>query len=446
MKLPQPPPDPAGLLNRLADAAPGDEILSVFAGKWEVPGRYLHWDNLRHREPPKGLTVEEWWLRIRLNRNSGMQPIPLLDLSGTAFGYGVPEFIQRRIHEIDFGGGGFKSVRGQNPDAGTSERYLVKSLISEAITSSQLEGAATTRQVAKEMLQSGRPPRDRHEQMIANNYRTMQRIVEIHQEPMTPRLVCELHRLVTEDTLGNPAKAGRLRVATDQVQVTTTDESVILHDPPPATELKARMKAMCDFANGKSPSSFIPPVVCAILLHFWLAYDHPFVDGNGRTARALFYWAMLNRGYWLLEFISISEIILKAPSRYARSFLYAESDANDLTYFLDHQTQVIMRAIQELHEYIGHKKQEAREAAARLGKLGRYNIRQVALLLHAQKNRRQVYTVHSHKTCHRVTTQTARTDLEELHRHRLLNRGKHGRAFTYTPAAGLEKKLRAGDH
>ena len=54
------------------------------------------------------------------------------------------------------------------------QRFLVNSLMEEAIRSSQLEGATTSRRVAKEMLRTGREPRDRSERMIANNYRALQ--------------------------------------------------------------------------------------------------------------------------------------------------------------------------------------------------------------------------------------------------------------------------------
>jgi Fic family protein len=72
-----------------------------------------------------------------------------------------------------------------------------------------------------------------------------------------------------------------------------------------------------------------------------LGYDHPFLDGNGRTARALFYWAAANNGYWLMEFISISQIIKQSPAQYGKSFLYSEYDENDVTYFIVHQLSVI---------------------------------------------------------------------------------------------------------
>lgn len=59
-------------------------------------------------------------------------------------------------------------------------------------------------------------------------------------------------------------------------------------------------------------------------MHFMLSYDHPFVDGNGRTARILFYWSMLSQDYWLAEFLPISRLLKMAPSQYARSFIYTE--------------------------------------------------------------------------------------------------------------------------
>lgn len=94
------------------------------------------------------------------------------------------------------------------------------------------------------------------------------------------------------------------------------------------------------------------PVIIAIVLHSWLAYDHPFVDGNGRTARAPFYWSMLSQGFWLVEFLSISSILRKAPATSSRSFLHAETDENDLTYFILYHLKVIRRAIDELRAYM----------------------------------------------------------------------------------------------
>jgi Fic family protein len=311
------------------------------------------------------------------------------------------------------------------------DRYLLSSLMEEAITSSQMEGAATTRDVAKAMIRSHRPPRDRSERMILNNFLTMQRIRELRQQPLTPQLVLDLHRLVSEGTLEDPADAGRLR-------------PTVFHVPPPAEELPQRLEELCRFANGDTPKVFIHPVLRAIALHFWLAYDHPFCDGNGRTARALFYWAMLHQGYWLFEFISISSVINKARGKYERSFLLSESDDNDLTYFLLAQVKVIQQAIANLHGYLERKAGEVGALQQRLEGMERLNYRQLALLRHALRHSGFRYTVLSHQSCHGVSHQTARSDLQKLASRGLLIAGKDGRREIFRVPEDLAARLPGG--
>jgi Fic family protein len=310
----------------------------------------------------------------------------------------------------------------------------------EAITSSQMEGAATTRDVAKAMIRSHRAPRDRSERMILNNYRTMQRIRELREEPLTPQLVLDLHRLVSEDTLDDPADAGRLRppgldVVVDDIYGT------VFHVPPPAAELEERLELLCRFANGETPAVFIHPLLRAIALHFWLAYDHPFCDGNGRTARALFYWGMLHQGYWLFEFISISSVINKARGQYERSFLLSETDDNDLTYFLLAQVKVIQQAIANLHAYLERKADEVAALQRRLEGMDGLNHRQLALLRHALRHAGFRYTVLSHQSSHGVSNQTARSDLQKLAGRGLLIPGKDGKRETFRVPADLAARL-----
>ncbi len=76
--------------------------------------------------------------------------------------------------------------------------------------------------------------------------------------------------------------------------------------PPPARGLEDRVAALLRFADGREGADFVHPIVRAVLCHFWLAYEHPFRDGNGRVARALFYWCLLRHGYDLAEYLSIA--------------------------------------------------------------------------------------------------------------------------------------------
>jgi Fic family protein len=402
---------------------------------------YPHWDKLRYLKPPKGLSAQEWWLALKVQRLAQLRPIPLADREGSPFQFFVPDLVHEELHNIDCGAGGSLRVPEPINNPQTRDQYLIRSLMEEAITSSQLEGAVTTREVAKELIRTGRAPRDKSEQMILNNYITMRHIVDIKDQKMTTDLALELHRMVTEKTLDDPEMAGRFR-RPDQNIVVDDMEGEVYHEPPSAEELEQRFQAMCDFANEKTPGYFIHPVVRAIILHFWLAYDHPFVDGNGRTARALFYWAMLHRGFWLFEFISISAILRKAPVKYARSFLYTESDNNDLTYFIVAQTQVIRRAIAELHAYIDRKTAEVLELESKVKALRMFNHRQAEVIRHALKHPYQDYTIESHQKSHDVVYQTARTDLLQLHKQEVLNMEKRGKTMIFRVPPDLASRLR----
>lgn len=407
----------------------------------EPSGDYPHWDKLRHLTPPKGLSAEEWWLGIKLRREGLLKDIRLLDKEGKSFRFGVPDLVQAELHDIDVGAGHSIGIPEPITNPQTRDRYLIRSLIEEAITSSQLEGAATTREVAREMIRAGRPPRDTSERMILNNYLTMRRITELKKDALSPEMVFSIHRLVTEKTLPDATAAGRFR-RPDEKRVVGDDFGEIFHNPPPAEELPGRLQAMCDFANEKTPGFFVHPAVRAIILHFWLAYDHPFVDGNGRTARALFYWGILHAGYWLFEFISISSILKKAPIKYGLSFLYSETDNNDLTYFIVAQAKVIRRAIEELHAYIDRKTVEVRELEAHVRALDLFNHRQAELVRHALKHPYQEYTIASHGKSHNVVYQTARTDLLDLKTRGVLAVKKRGKKMVFTVPRDLAERLR----
>ncbi len=404
---------------------------------------YVHWDKLRYLTPPDDLTQEEWWLGIKMARLAGHRTIPLTDAGGAQFLYTLPDSVLRRLHLIDQRASGEIAM----PEVVTSDdqarrHYLVNSLMEEAIRSSQLEGANTSRRVAKDLLRSGREPRDRSERMIANNYRALRWVREEMGDELTPAAVLELHRIVTDGTLDDAGASGRLqRPDEDRVAVMDSDGSV-LHNPPPAEQLPARLDAMCAFANaGNDGDQFIHPVVRGILLHLWLAYDHPFEDGNGRTARVLFSWYLRRHGYWLVEYLSISKILREAPGKYKRSFLETETDERDATYFLLYQLEVIERAIEQLHRYLDRKVAEVRSVERLIRGSRGFNHRQLALLSDALRNPDRTYTFGSHAASHAVTHETARTDLRDLAARGVLDTQRAGRRYLFRPPEELAERL-----
>lgn len=442
MKIPLNPPNVEQLLARLTP----NELAKIFQHSSPLAaGKYLHWDDLRHRPPPEGLSSEKWWLAVSLARGSIFQPLPLTDKEGNPFRLATPEPLLVHLHHIDRDAAGQIKTPASSSIHENRERYLLHSLIEESITSSQLEGASTTRKVAEAMLRDKRQPRDRSETMIFNNYQAMAQLRHLKGEKITPGHILELHRVITQDTLDDPADAGRLRES-DDVNVVDNRDGKLLHQPPSFRELPERLERLCAFANADSDSSpFVHPVVRAILLHFMIGYDHPFADGNGRTARALFYWSMARSGYWLMEFLSISQFLRSAPRQYVQAYLHTETDRNDTTYFVLHQLDIIRRSVATLHEYLGRKIEEQKEAESLLIKTGQLraqlNHRQLALLTHALKHPGEVYRVAKHQAVHNVVYQTARADLLGLEELGLLVKLKQGNAFVFYAADNLAERF-----
>jgi Fic family protein len=305
----------------------------------------------------------------------------------------------------------------------------------EAIASSQIEGASTTRRVAKDMLREGRPPQDRSERMILNNYRTVSLMREYRDRELTPSLVVEIQAGLTDGTLDDPDDVGRLR-QTDDVLVHDAATLEVLHVPPPIEKVPGELVRLCEYANDEG-GPFEHPVLRAIVLHFWLAYLHPFADGNGRTARALFYLHMLKSGYWLFEFLSISRVILERRGQYDRAFLYSETDDCDLTYFLAFNLRAIETALGDLWDYLAEKRTEERELERRIADDRALNARQRAVLSKAMREPEARFTIASHQASHDVAYATARADLLELVELGYLEQHTEGRAFVFTRGPGV---------
>lgn len=409
-----------------------------------VNAAYLPWHEARYRAGAAGLQAEDAWAAVKLSRVASSREFPLLDTRGQPFSFWVPPEGQRRLMWIDTHCRGTLAQEAPTILRDEEPRYVVSSLMEEAIASSQIEGAATTRRVAKEMLRRGQEPRNVSDLMILNNYHTVQRLRDWSQRPLTPSMLLELHAGMTEGTLESNEMCGRFRKPDEEVYVVDPATAKRLHTPPPAAELPARTQAMCDFANSDDEEAFVHPVVKAILLHFWLGYDHPFVDGNGRTARALFYWLLLRKGYRMIEFVSISRTILRARTTYARAFLWSERDERDATYFLMFHLEKLQQAVEDLYGYVGRKAQETMELRRELPGVRGLNTRQRALLEHAWKNPHAVYTIESHGRCHDVSYATARADLLDLADRGLLVQSREGRRFVFTPDPDLAGRLRAG--
>jgi Fic family protein len=423
------------LFGRLGDPDVADFVRRANDG-------YIHWDKLRYHSLPNGLDIEMSWAAVWLSRFQQFQPIPIRFNGGDQIKYWNPPQHLDWLHRIDQKAGGvLGSTSSIHVGTENHERYLINALMEEAIASSQLEGAVTTRRVAKQMLREGRRPKNRAERMIFNNYNAILRIRDCKSDDLTLALLKELHSILTTDTLEDSTGEGHFRVAGDNVVVEDSSTHEVLHTPPSAVSLDERIEEICNFANQRS-KPFIHPVTKAIVLHFALGYVHPFVDGNGRTARAVFYWFMLKHGYWLFEFLPISRLFLQAPAKYARSYLYTETDAGDVTYFIHYNLWVILRAIQDFHGYLVNQQEKISEAAKLLRSAPDLNHRQESLISHALRNPDASYTIQEHQGTHRVCYATARADLMQLADAGYLTLVRKKKRILFSPHAELLRQLK----
>lgn len=373
----------------------------------KVNADYEYWDKAKYKKLPEGFTPQMLWANVKASRLRSMIPV----WNKYSINLCVTSQMQRLCHEFDMKFGSFWEVEG---DTQSSEKkyYLSSSLMEEAIYSSKMEGASTTRIVAKDMLRKKKSPQNKSQQMIVNNYNTIQYIVEHKDEPLTEELLLTIHRLMTEKTLDNPEDAGRFRT-NDKVVVADMVEGDIIYTPPSFQEIPEFVESLCDFFNNDNPRTFIHPIIRGIIVHFMLAFMHPFVDGNGRTARALFYWYMLKEGYKLTEYMSISRVIAKSKSNYEKAFRYVENDGNDMGYFVAYNLGALEISFQQLRDYI-QRKQREKSAASSFMMAGNINQRQALVLQRLKEEPETIFTVKDVQEQFSVSSMTARKDLSDL--------------------------------
>lgn len=319
-----------------------------------------------------------------------------------------------------------------------SQYFLLSSAMEEAIASGQMEGASTTRRVAKDMLRKRAKPRNKDQQMIVNNYNTIRFLAEHKDRPLDTAFLLEIHRSISEKTLADPMDEGAFR-STDDIVVMDELRGKVAHLPPSHTEIGSYIADLCDFAN--SDHTYIHPIVKAIIIHFIISYVHPFSDGNGRTARALFYWYLLKKGYRLMEFLSVSRIIYRSKEQYERAFLYAEHDGLDMGYFIQYNLESLKKSFDELKNYLNRKAQEAQSVMEFTHVVG-MNERQRQIMKMAIKRPSAVFVCKELEPVLSVSAKTLRADLSGLVDFGLLEAIPINRRLTgYRKAHNFEERM-----
>ncbi len=366
--------------------------------------RYLHWDKLQYYDCGD-YGRESLWYLMKTIRTSTCRRVAIGGLSMT---YNMPDRFLEPLHKIDLALSS-DMIPIEGFDDKRKVTLSVSSMMEESIASSQMEGAVSTTKEAKRMLRNNMPPRNMSEKMILNNYRAMEFIRSNLSKELSPELIRELHGIITEDTLESRGFKGEFR-RDDSIAVRDILTGETYHEPVSHGMIEPMMKDLCRFVN--DDSEYIHPIIKGILIHFIVAYIHPFMDGNGRISRSLFYWYTMKKGYSVMEYLSISKAIKDHKGGYEEAYQLSETDGNDVTYFIDYNIRMLMSSIEMFSGYL-RKKIDERRHMRDLMDTDNLTQRQIDILV-ALMNSDMPQTVYELSAKIGVSPQTVRNEIIAL--------------------------------
>lgn len=418
-----------------------DEMEEIFK-KTENP-EYLHWEDLKRKSwlPPE-IPPQAFWFILKTYRRNKPIPTSIPTEEGRMFAWQKLMRFEKTLHEIDVTIGG-KIIETISLNEKQKREIITEGLIEESIASSQIEGAHTTLEVAKKMIRENRQPADKSQRMILNNYKIMKRIEqETKNEELSIEILLNLHTELTSGTLESRDQEGRFRTDNEKISIGNDIDGTTAFVPPHMSFVRDELELLILFANDKYDSAnrynfFIHPIIKAIIIHFWLAYLHPFVDGNGRMARALFYWYLLKKGYWMFAYLPISTCIKKSQGQYAKAYLYSEQDDNDLTYFIDYNIRKIEQAREHFKKFIETKHIGMSNEPELLKKFSDLNPRQIRLIQFFKAKPNERTNMSSMIQIHGISPATAVKDLKVMETQGLLYKRKNGLNVFYYPTEKL---------
>ncbi len=307
--------------------------------------RYLTPDEIKYRLQQQGKSQADWpsmSKEIVATRKTGSITLFFKSIE-PKFWFYPADVIHKKINDIEKLG---KDLFDQiNKNASFKNEFLLDSAIEEAITSAIYEGAHSTRAQAEQLIASGQRPKNKDEWMLINNFNAMKWVKDNQHSELSNDVIRRLHQIVTENTLDGDDVNFQGKFRNDTVFVGPHEG--IAHD-----KIETALNEMIQLATN-SPRYF-HPLLKGILVHYFMGYIHPFFDGNGRTARALFYFKSIRNQLNYIELLSVSAYLRVHGEQYENSFVKVKENEFDLTYFIDFCLDSILSALQEVSRKVNY--------------------------------------------------------------------------------------------
>lgn len=377
--------------------------------------RYLPRKEIIHRLP-LAVPITTFWPELQAARKAKSIELPLLDQQGKPFWFVINKAIERQCDAIAALARSNVAFSAELLDAADA----AEAMIDEAVYSSMIEGAFTSREKAAAFIRKQKSPQNKAEQMVQNNYDALTFVLEHIDEPITERTILEIVRIVTRSAAEVEVQAYR----TETVYVTGREG--IVYAPPEANQVPMLMQSLVTFIA----DSELHPILKACIAHFYFVYVHPFGDGNGRTARALSLMMLLQAGYDFFRFFSISGIVAGERAQYYRAMLNVEEADSDMTYFIDCYSGMLAKAVALMEDHLKHHVL-AQARMKQLKQEGFLNERQLKGAAWLFESAGDSVTVEAWRKKYKVVTETARKDLLSLCEAGVLVRTVEGRKAVF---------------
>jgi len=403
----------------LAMAAKNDfEFLNSEVWLKYTQARYVPLKDIKWRLEKLGIDKTSWpRLQETIERYRKVGAIPFsLKSIGENFWYFPSDSIIQKIHTIEsLGNKLFDKIEYQKT---FKEEFLVNAAVEEAITSAIYEGANSTRSKAKALIASGDQPKNKDEWMLINNYQVMLWIKKNEHLEVSKNLILKLHEIVTKNTLeGDDANyCGKFR--DDVVYVGKKHEGI-------------KFELIDDAVSEVIETVFTHPrflhgLIRGILLHYFIAYIHPFFDGNGRTARTLFYFKAMKHNLKFVELLSVSAHLKEHGKKYENSFDLVKENDNDITYFIDFCLDSLVAALKKVEEKV-----EYLIDIGILKDVYSLSYGQVSLLQKMALNKHCAISIEQHAEALGKSREISRRELKNLLKIGFLQEVKKGKKFVY---------------
>ncbi|MBD3250622.1 MAG: DeoR family transcriptional regulator [Candidatus Pacebacteria bacterium] len=262
---------------------------------------------------------------------------------------------------------------------------------------------------------SGIVARERDVQEVIN-YRNVVKWIDEQDNELSPELLSEktlkhLHALTMQELL-NQEEVGSYRKKQVIVRGAGESQGKVVFRPPVSVEVPYLVEDFFEWLNHPLTQN-VHPIFRAAITHYQLVFIHPFVEGNGRTARAFATLVLYGSGYDFKKFFSLEEYFDSNVEQYYRALQSVQQSENsDLSYWLEYFCYGLALEIEKVKNQV-EKLSKDLKLKKELGQQVALSERQI-ILLELLQTQGEITSTDAQEVLPNVSVDTVLRDLKDL--------------------------------